>query len=152
MPLPRRSGRIEVSEAQLTSTAESIRAWAQGRTPRRTQRTSVERLVLSTLQPRINHDRHRRWIDADQITVEQRMEVCAKQEPVLHLVGLRAAVRVDMGRFEHVKDIAATDRTASAIGADQCIPESTLATAQRDRSDRPLARILDTRYIESSPI
>ena len=88
--------------------------------------------VFAALQAGGDAHPRRLRVDGDLPAVEQRVQVRAQQDAVRCAVGVRAAVRTDVGGLEDMRHRAAAYRAASPVRPEDGVPESLLAKALPD--------------------
>ena len=74
-------------------------------------------------------DAHRPGINGYEIPVEQCVQIPAQQQPVLHMVGVFALIRVNVRSFERFRHHAAGDAAAPTIHQLKRAAESRLSRA-----------------------
>jgi hypothetical protein len=105
-------------------------------------RLAVKSAVVLSRQPQ-GQDHHARLrVDAQQVTVEQGMDITPEQQPVLNLVPVGALVGVDVGSFERSEFVAARHCAAAVVCADEFCLEGRLAFPPDDLGQCPLAGVL----------
>lgn len=72
-------------------------------------------------------------VDRQEREIEERVQIGSEQESVFDVVVFGATVRVDMGGFEDLFDLATRDNASAIEVRKQCGAKGSLATTQFDR-------------------
>lgn len=96
---------------------------------------ATEGYVVSAAQPVRDDDRPIIGLDGEHSEVEESMDVGAEQQAILHMVGVVASIRLDVGRIEYIGHTTPGDHATASIGPKEGLPESTLALTSDDGSD-----------------
>lgn len=98
------------------------------------QADSIECGVLAHTSGRVKRYLQFVGFDTEEVQVEQRVEVCSKQEAVDRRIVCHSSIWGDVSGFDNREDLAPSDQTARTVALTQGSPKCCLSSPKPDRS------------------